>query len=70
MALASIHQQSLTFADVALQAPEVRQQAASELASELHEAYTIVYNGTSSHGQVHSRIEHTPSQIKTILGIA
>ena len=48
----------------------MRQQAASELARELHEAYTIVYNGTIAHDQVQHQLEHTPAHVKTILGVA
>ena len=53
-----------------MQAPEVRQQAASELANNLHEAYTVIYDATSSLSQIRARIEHTPAQVRTILGIA
>ncbi|KAL3149170.1 hypothetical protein ABBQ32_002003 [Trebouxia sp. C0010 RCD-2024] len=53
-----------------IQAPDVRQQAASELANKLDEAYTISYNGTEGYEHVKHQIEHTPAQIKTILGVA
>lgn len=52
-----------------LQAPDVKQAAASELGKELHRAYTLVYNAAKTHQQLQQSIEHTPDQVKTILGI-
>ena len=47
----------------------MRQQAASELASKLFEAYTTVYSSTDEGHHAQHQIEHTPAQVKTILGI-
>lgn len=52
-----------------LQAPDVKQAAASELGKELHRAYAMVYNAAKTHQQLQQSIEHTPDQVKTILGI-
>ncbi len=52
-----------------LQAPDVKQAAASELGKELHRAYAIVYTAAKMHQQLQQSIEHTPDQVKTILGI-
>jgi len=54
---------------VLLQAPDVKQAAASKLGKELHRAYAIVYNAATTHQQLQQSIEHTPDQVKTILGI-
>jgi hypothetical protein len=52
-----------------LQAPDVKQAAASELGKELHRAYAKVYHATKPHQQLQQSIEHTPDQVRTILGI-
>lgn len=52
-----------------LQAPDVKQAAASELGKELHRAYAIVYNAVKPHQRLQQSIGHTPDQVKTILGI-
>jgi len=68
----------LCYADVAtlysvdvmmLQAPDVKQAAASELGKELHRAYAKVCHATKPHQQLQQSIEHTPDQVRTILGI-
>ena len=54
---------------VMLQAPQVKQEATSELAKQVLNAYIIVYNGAKAHEQLRQAIDHTPEQVKTILGI-
>ena len=52
-----------------VQAPDVRDQATSNLAAELHKAYSVVYNAVATKASKMQHALHTPAQMKTILGI-
>ena len=53
-----------------LQAPDVKDKAASDLAEELHEAYQTAYDAVASAGQQSQHVLHTPTQMRTILGLS
>ena len=53
-----------------MQAPDVKQEAASQLATELYTAYSTAYNAANPHTTFQRSIQHSPTQVKTILAIS